>query len=154
MRATKYRRKNPDAVTVVTPADHAVFMEDEFVKSCETAIDFVEKDTQLVTIGIKPSRPETGYGYIQFKESENPVKKVKTFTEKPQLELAKTFLESGDFVWNAGIFIWKTSSIIQFIRVALARNRRNLQRDFRIITIPMLKRRKLPGHMQGPKRFL
>jgi len=109
----KIASKNPDAITVVTPADHAVFMEDEFVKSCETAIDFVKSDNQLVTIGIKPSRPETGYGYIQFKESDEPVKKVKTFTEKPQLELAKTFLESGDFVWNAGIFIWKASTIIQ-----------------------------------------
>jgi mannose-1-phosphate guanylyltransferase len=108
----KIASKDPDAVTIVTPADHAVFMEDEFVKSCKTAIDFVESDHKLVTIGIKPSRPETGYGYIQFNESEDPVKKVKTFTEKPQLELAKTFLESGDFVWNAGIFIWTVKSIM------------------------------------------
>jgi mannose-1-phosphate guanylyltransferase len=108
----KIAQKNPNAITVVTPADHAIFMEDEFVKSCETAIDFVHSDQQLVTIGIKPSRPETGYGYIQFNESHEVVKKVKTFTEKPQLDLAKTFIESGDFVWNAGIFIWKASSII------------------------------------------
>jgi mannose-1-phosphate guanylyltransferase len=108
----KIASKNPEAITVVTPADHAVFMEDEFVQTCETAVDFVEADNQLITIGIKPSRPETGYGYIQFKESEGPVKKVKTFTEKPQLELAKAFFESGDFVWNAGIFIWKVKSII------------------------------------------
>lgn len=108
----KIASKNPDAVTVVTPADHAVFMEDEFVNTCQAAVNFAEKDGQLVTIGIKPSRPETGYGYIQFIESDDVVKKVKTFTEKPQLELAKTFIESGDFVWNAGIFIWQVKSII------------------------------------------
>lgn len=108
----KIATKNPEAITVVTPADHAVFMEDEFVKTCKTAVDFAEKAGQLVTIGIKPSRPETGYGYIQFIESDDVVKKVKTFTEKPQLELAKTFIESGDFVWNAGIFIWQVKSIM------------------------------------------
>lgn len=108
----KIASKNPDAVTVVTPADHAVFMEDEFVRTCQTAVEFAENDGQLVTIGIKPSRPETGYGYIQFREAESDVKKVKTFTEKPQLELAQTFFESGDFVWNAGIFIWNVKTII------------------------------------------
>lgn len=108
----KIASKNPDAITVVTPSDHAVFMEDDFVQTCQTAVEFAEKDGQLVTIGIKPSRPETGYGYIQFIESGDVVKKVKTFTEKPQLELAKTFIESGDFVWNAGIFIWHVKSIM------------------------------------------
>ena len=108
----KIGSKYPNATTIVTPADHAIVMENEFVQTCQTAIDFVESDGKLVTIGIKPSRPETGYGYIQYKqESEGEVKKVKTFTEKPQLELAKTFFESGDFVWNAGIFIWKTKAI-------------------------------------------
>lgn len=109
----KIAKKNPNAVTVVTPADHAVFMEDDFIKSCKTAVDFAEENGHMVTIGIKPSRPETGYGYIQFVESDDPVKKVKTFTEKPQLELAQTFLESGDFVWNAGIFIWNVKTIAE-----------------------------------------
>lgn len=110
----KIASKYPDATTIVTPADHAIFMEDEFTRTCQVAIDFVQSDNRLVTIGIKPSRPETGYGYIQYtQESDGEVKKVKTFTEKPQLELARTFLESGDFVWNAGIFIWKTKSIIE-----------------------------------------
>ncbi len=112
--AYKIASRNQDAITIVTPADHAVFMEDDFVKTCRTALDFASQGHRLVTIGIKPSRPETGYGYIQFKhEIEGPVKPVKTFTEKPQLELAQTFLESGDFVWNAGIFIWKTEAIIE-----------------------------------------
>jgi len=110
----KIASKNPEAVTIVTPADHAIFMEDEFVRTCQVALDFIKTDNSLVTIGIKPSRPETGYGYIQYKPgAHEAVKKVKTFTEKPQLELAKTFIESGDFVWNAGIFIWKASSIIE-----------------------------------------
>lgn len=106
--------KYPDATTIVTPADHAIFMEDEFVRTCQVALDFAKTDEKLVTIGIKPSRPETGYGYIQYKqETDGEVKKVKTFTEKPQLELAKAFFESGDFVWNAGIFIWKVKNIIE-----------------------------------------
>lgn len=110
----KIAQKNPNATTIVTPADHAIFMENDFIKTCQTALDFVNMDNRLVTIGIKPSRPETGYGYIQYKQgSDGDVKKVKTFTEKPQLELAKTFFESGDFVWNAGIFIWKVNSIIE-----------------------------------------
>ena len=110
----KIASKYPDATTIVTPADHAIFMEDEFTRTCQVALDFVKKDHSLVTIGIKPSRPETGYGYIQYKqESKGEVKEVKTFTEKPQLDLAKTFFESGDFVWNAGIFIWKAKNIIE-----------------------------------------
>jgi mannose-1-phosphate guanylyltransferase len=110
----KIASKHPEATTIVTPADHAIFMEDEFTRTCRVALDFVETNDKLVTIGIKPSRPETGYGYIQYKqESEGEIKKVKTFTEKPQLELAKTFFESGDFVWNAGIFIWKAKDIMK-----------------------------------------
>ena len=111
----KIASKFPGATTIVTPADHAIFMEDEFIRTCQVALDFVDEDnSRLVTIGINPSRPETGYGYIQYKQgSEGEVKKVKTFTEKPQLELAKTFFESGDFVWNAGIFIWKAENIIK-----------------------------------------
>ena len=109
----KIASKNPNAITIVTPADHAIFMEEEFIRTCKVALDYALEDNRLVTIGIKPSRPETGYGYIQYKqETEGEVKQVKTFTEKPQLELAKAFFESGDFVWNAGIFIWKTTTII------------------------------------------
>lgn len=110
----KIASKFPNATTIVTPADHAIFSEQDFISTCQLAIDFVQSDNKLVTIGINPSRPETGYGYIQYKhDSEGQVKKVKTFTEKPLPDLAKTFFESGDFVWNAGIFIWKTDSIIQ-----------------------------------------
>ncbi|UXP33208.1 mannose-1-phosphate guanylyltransferase [Reichenbachiella agarivorans] len=109
--AYKIHQKNPNAVMVVTPADHVVFQNDKFAKITQVAIDAADRSDKIVTIGIKPTRPETGYGYIQYLESEGDVKKVKTFTEKPQLELAKTFLESGDFVWNAGIFVWSTQAI-------------------------------------------
>ncbi len=108
----KIASKYPNATTIVTPADHAIFMEGEFTRTCQIALDFVKSENKLVTIGIKPSRPETGYGYIQYKqETDGEIKKVKTFTEKPQIELAKAFFDSGDFVWNAGIFIWKAKDI-------------------------------------------
>ena len=110
----KIRKKNPDAVMVVTPADHAIIKEDEFCKVIDQSMNYAQEHDILITLGITPNRPETGYGYIQYHPNgDNPVKKVKTFTEKPQVELARKFLESGEFVWNAGIFIWKVSAIIK-----------------------------------------
>lgn len=112
--AYKIRQKNPNAAMVVAPSDHAIFHETEFVKTVETALAEAAKGDKLITLGIRPNRPETGYGYIQYiKEPGATFKKVKTFTEKPQLELAKTFLNSGDFVWNAGIFIWSAKAIVK-----------------------------------------
>lgn len=109
----KIREKNPDATMVVAPSDHLIFREKDFTDSIRKGLEEAEKGDKLITLGIKPNRPETGYGYIQYHRTEDSVlKKVKTFTEKPQLELAQKFLESGDFVWNAGIFIWKANSII------------------------------------------
>ena len=107
----KILQKDPAAITIVTPADHIVQNEPKFVKVMETAICAAEDDDHLITIGIKPHRPETGYGYIQYLESDSEIKKVKTFTEKPEKELAKKFIESGDFVWNSGMFIWKAQTI-------------------------------------------
>jgi mannose-1-phosphate guanylyltransferase len=108
--------KNPDATLIVAPADHLILDNTAFEVTCQKAIDFVEQNDALVTLGIKPTYPNTGYGYIQY-ETESPtgdsIFKVKTFTEKPNLELAKTFLLSGDFLWNAGIFIWKAEAIIK-----------------------------------------
>ncbi len=109
----KIRKKDPEAVIVVTPADHAIVKEKEFFDVINDSLQHAKNRDILITLGINPNRPETGYGYIQYHfDSENSIKKVKTFTEKPQLELAKKFLESGDFVWNAGIFIWDVNSII------------------------------------------
>lgn len=110
-------KENPDAVVVVTPADHLIIKEDKFCEVLDRAFDFAEKNNALLTLGIKPDRPETGYGYIQA-DQKKPVKdhanllKVKTFTEKPDIELARLFLESGDFYWNSGIFVWNTNSIL------------------------------------------
>ncbi len=110
----KINKKAPNAVIVVTPADHAIFGEESFLNSITEAAASALQEDSLITLGIKPARPETGYGYIQFIPDENArVKKVKTFTEKPPLELAEKFVESGDFVWNAGIFIWSVKSIIK-----------------------------------------
>lgn len=111
--AYKIRKKNPNAVMVVTPADHAIFQEQNFTNVIKTATDAAEGTNKLLTVGIMPNRPETGYGYIQYLEDNSEVKKVKTFTEKPELSLAKKFLESGDFVWNAGIFAWSVPAIVK-----------------------------------------
>jgi len=112
----KILKDDPDATLIIAPADHLILDNPAFQQTCNLAIDFVDKHDALVTLGIKPTYPNTGYGYIQY-ETENVVEdnvfKVKTFTEKPNLELAKTFLSSGDFLWNAGIFIWKVNTIIR-----------------------------------------
>ena len=102
----KIARKNSEAVVVVSPADHLILNEEEFQSTIRKSAEFAKSQDKLITLGITPTRPETGYGYIQYLEGKSPLKKVKTFTEKPELSLAKKFIESGDFVWNAGIFIW------------------------------------------------
>jgi mannose-1-phosphate guanylyltransferase len=110
----KIASKNPDANIIVTPSDHAIFNETAFLETIEEALAISSSGNKLVTIGIQPHKPETGYGYIQFIDDKNEgAKKVKTFTEKPEIELAKKFLESGEFVWNAGLFVWKSKSIIK-----------------------------------------
>lgn len=112
----KIHKINPKAITIVAPSDHLITKEDTFVKAINSCFAKAEKEDCLVTLGIKPTRPDTGYGYIQFiesdkKEKDKRIYKVKTFTEKPDHEMAKFFMESGDFLWNSGIFIWSTESI-------------------------------------------
>ena len=114
----KINAQNPDAKIVVSPADHLIIKEETFVKAINSCFRKADTEDCLVTLGIKPSRPDTGYGYIQFIEStaaetDKRIKKVKTFTEKPDLEMAKFFMQSGDFLWNSGIFIWSAKSIIK-----------------------------------------
>ena len=113
--AHKLQAKDPDAVFVVAPSDHLILETDSFIKVVEKAVNFASQNDVLVTLGINPRRPHTGYGYIQYDEdTENDgVYKVKTFTEKPSYDLAKTFLDSGDFLWNSGIFIWDVRCIIK-----------------------------------------
>lgn len=113
--AHKIARLNPDAVMVVSPADHLIMNEDEFQATITKAAELAKAQDKLITLGIKPTRPETGYGYIQFLESKGYLKKVKTFTEKPELALAKKFIETGEFVWNAGIFIWGVQAIMRAV---------------------------------------
>jgi mannose-1-phosphate guanylyltransferase len=110
----KLAQMNPDAKCIVAPSDHLILEEDRFQAIVLQALDFVDNIKALATLGIKPTHPNTGYGYIQYEglEVAKDVYKVKTFTEKPDVEIAKSFIESGDFLWNAGIFAWKISSIL------------------------------------------
>ena len=114
----KIAQLNPNAVTVIAPSDHLITKEDTFVKAIKSCFKKAADEDCLLTLGIRPSRPDTGYGYIQFiesetKEDDSRIKKVKTFTEKPDLEMAKFFLQSGDFLWNSGIFVWSVKSVIK-----------------------------------------
>ena len=104
---------NENANIVVSPSDHLILKEDEFVEIVKRGLNFTENNDCLLTLGIKPSRPETGYGYIQVdgNDAKKDFYKVKTFTEKPNLELAKVFLESGEFLWNSGMFLWNGKTI-------------------------------------------
>ncbi len=110
----KLNQKDPEANLICAPADHLITDEEAFRKICLEALNFTSHIKALVTLGIKPTNPNTGYGYIQFEPysvSDN-VFKVKTFTEKPDRDLAMTFVASGDFLWNAGIFVWQVKNII------------------------------------------
>jgi mannose-1-phosphate guanylyltransferase len=112
--ALKINAINPDAKLVVVPSDHLILQKDLFLTNIKTALKEAENDV-LVTIGIQPTRPDTGYGYIQFDNAnaDENVKSVVQFREKPNLELAKEFLASGNFVWNAGIFVWSTVALLK-----------------------------------------
>jgi len=106
----KIAARNPNANVVVAPADHIILKEDVFRDTIKVALGATRNEDILVTLGIQPTRPDTGYGYIQYIPDKLTVKKVKSFTEKPHLELALQFLDSGDFVWNAGIFVWNVNA--------------------------------------------
>ena len=112
----KIKEKNPNAVIVVAPSDHLILKEDVFNQVIINGMNFVKENDKLLTIGIRPSSPNTGYGYIQYNEEKSYksyplIYDVKIFTEKPELEVAKQFVESGEFLWNAGIFMWSLKTI-------------------------------------------
>ncbi len=115
----KIHSKNENANIIVAPSDHLILREIEFQKTIKTALENVSQKDCLMTIGIMPTRPDTGYGYIQFVQGETNIRKVKTFTEKPSLDIAQRFLESGDFYWNSGMFIWNVKSIIKAFEILL-----------------------------------
>ena len=110
----KIQKLNPNAVVVVAPSDHWIEDENTFREDLQTAFDFCEKEDALMTLGIQPTFPNTGFGYIEYdKEDTNQIKKVKQFREKPNYETAKKFLDSGNFLWNGGIFIWSIQSVLK-----------------------------------------
>lgn len=111
----KLLQKDPEAALIVAPSDHMILDTDAFRSITSKALDFVTQIKSLVTLGITPTHPNTGYGYIQHEAlaAGDDIYKVKTFTEKPNLELAKTFLSSGDFLWNAGIFVWQVKNVMK-----------------------------------------
>jgi len=112
----KILNRNPDANIVVAPSDHIILKEDNFTEAILAGLNATAANDWLLTLGIQPTRPDTGYGYIQFDDSstyDSRISKVKTFTEKPQLDLAISFFRSGDFLWNSGIFLWSLKSIMK-----------------------------------------
>ncbi len=110
--ALKISNLDPKAVVIIAPSDHFIANTEEFVKNIKTAFDACEKEDILMTLGIKPSSPNTGYGYIKYIEGSEKIKKVKDFTEKPDLQTAEQFLLDGSYLWNAGIFVWGVRSIL------------------------------------------
>lgn len=110
----KIQKQNPDAVMVVAPSDHWIEDENTFSANLQQCFDFCSKENALMTLGIQPTFPNTGFGYIEFDKTDiNPIKKVSQFREKPDYETAKSFLQSGNFLWNGGIFIWSVKSITE-----------------------------------------
>ncbi len=117
----KLQQKDPKASLIAAPADHLIQDEEKFISACETALQFVNHMNAIITLGVRPAYPNTGYGYIQHEQAEAVpgVYKVKTFTEKPNSELAKTFIASGDFLWNAGIFVGQVKNILRAFEIHL-----------------------------------
>ncbi|WP_269226350.1 mannose-1-phosphate guanylyltransferase [Flavobacterium eburneipallidum] len=110
----KIQKQNPDAVMVVAPSDHWIEDENAFTANLQQCFDFSAKENALMTLGIQPTFPNTGFGYIEYdKTDSNSIKKVSQFREKPDYETAKSFLQSGNFLWNGGIFIWSVKSITE-----------------------------------------
>ena len=110
--ALKIRQKDPEAVMIVAPSDHWIDNEEEFIRNIKTSFDSCAENDILMTLGIQPTNPNTGYGYIEFEKTTTKIKKVNQFTEKPDLEAATQFIKNGNYLWNAGIFIWSIKSII------------------------------------------
>ncbi len=111
--ALKIQKQNPHAVILVAPSDHWIEDEDAFQKNISMAFENCSKNDVLMTLGLQPTFPNTGYGYIEFEKTQDPIKKVIRFTEKPDYNTAKSFLSAGNFMWNAGIFVWSVNSIVQ-----------------------------------------
>jgi mannose-1-phosphate guanylyltransferase len=107
--------QNPESIFLVASSDHIILKEEEFLRKAELAYEYATQNNALVTIGITPTRPDTGYGYINY-EQEGEICKVKEFCEKPNIETAKMMVASGEYLWNAGIFIWKSANVLESLR--------------------------------------
>lgn len=111
--AFKIKKRRENAIMIMAPSDHWIENEEAFVEDIHTAVKSCRKGDKIVTLGIQPDFPNTGYGYIRYNKSAEEVKKVKNFTEKPSFEMARNFLASGDYLWNAGIFIWNIPFLLK-----------------------------------------
>jgi len=112
--AFKLEALDPEANFVIAPSDHIVLKEQAFLEKVQTALNFSATHDALLTLGIQPARPDTGYGYIQFgEEADTGIRKVLRFAEKPSLPVAEQYIESGEYLWNAGIFIWRAETILK-----------------------------------------
>jgi len=139
--AYKIKSINPEANMVVAPSDHIILKEEEFIRQIENGLNFVSENKALLTLGIKPDRPETGYGYIQIKKKKEFQKldnlyKVKTFTEKPDLKMAEIFLKSGEFFWNSGIFLWSLPAILNAYNTHLKDINNLFAKGFKLFNTP------------------
>ena len=117
--ALKIFHRNPDGIMLIAPSDHWIEKEEEFLRNIQTAFAACSENDILMTLGIHPDAPHTGYGYIQFESDASEIKRVRNFTEKPDIETAQQFLSSGDYLWNAGIFVWSVQSILKAFRELL-----------------------------------
>ncbi len=117
--ALKIFHQNPDGIMLIAPSDHWIEKEEEFLRSIQTAFAACSENDILMTLGIQPDAPHTGYGYIQFESDASEIKRVRNFTEKPDIETAQQFLSSRDYLWNAGIFVWSVQSILKAFRELL-----------------------------------
>ena len=117
--ALKIFHQNPDGIMLIAPSDHWIEKEEEFLRNIQTVFAACSENDILMTLGIQPDAPHTGYGYIQFESDVSEIKRVRNFTEKPDIETAQQFLSSGDYLWNAGIFVWSVQSILKAFRELL-----------------------------------
>lgn len=136
--AMHIKKKYEDAVMLVLPSDHLIKYNEIYIDTLKAAIEVAEEDDNLITIGITPSYPETGYGYINFGRDEGDIKRnniyrVKRFVEKPNLETAKEYLASGRYLWNSGMFVWKSSTILNNFRELLPETYEGLNKIYETI---------------------
>lgn len=115
---SKIYTDDPQATVIITPSDHLINQEEKYYDVLNRCVDYVKDNGMLITLGIKPTKAATGYGYLQYVDEHSPDNfyRVKTFTEKPTPEIANTFLKSGDFLWNSGMFVWKAKTILQAVK--------------------------------------